>query len=252
MADKEKVEYTIEKAIALYPRLVEPTKWVNGKRVDCDIYAEGAHYSMNLILNKEQAVPLYKVMKQTYEEGKEKAWPDFPKSSEVFSAGENDGEFIITTKVPAAYGTSPTTVVQFDSDNNKLPEKFLLTTKSVVNVNVDIIVYNPSNIPGSGVTLRLRQVQVYELAELMARSKFSKVEGGFNSKSEGFRTSLSTPADTADISEAEFDDPTPKTKPVEDFEEPKAKVKAEPKKETKDVGDFDDIDKALENLEFDD
>ena len=62
MADKEKEEYTIEKAIALYPRLVEPTTWVNGKRVDCDVFETGANYSMNLILNKEQAVPLYKVM----------------------------------------------------------------------------------------------------------------------------------------------------------------------------------------------
>ena len=49
-----------------------------------------------------------------------------------------------------------------------------------------------------------------------------------------------------------LDEPKAKAKPVEDFDEPKAKVKEEPKEKAKDVDDFDDIDKALENLDFED
>lgn len=255
MADKNPI-YVIEKATALYPRLNQPTKWVKQdgkrKRISCDVFDDGAHYSMDLILTKEQAVPLYKEMKAAYEEGKEKGYPEFAPSSEVFEAGENDGEYIITGKIPAAFNKKTTWVDQFDSNNNELPKDFLLTTGSTINVLVALIVYNPTHMDGCGVSLRLRQVQVEKLEELKKRSAFKTIDGGFNSKSHGFATSLITEADTADADEAEFDEPKAKNKPVEDFEEPKAKVKAEPKKETKDVGDFDDIDKALENLEFDD
>jgi hypothetical protein len=253
MADNP--SYELHKVAARYPRLNKPTTWVrrNGsnKRIDCEVQDDGAHYSMDVVLTKEKAIPLYKEMKATYEERKGKDWPDFEPSSKVFEAGENDGEFIITTKIPAAYNKKPTWVVQFDSHNNELPTDFLLTTGSVINVAVNLYVYDPRNVDGCGVSLRLRQVQVEKLAELKRRSRFEKVEGGFNSKSEGFATSLFSDDDT-DGEDDDFDEPKAKAKPVEDFDEPKAKVKEEPKEKAKEVEDFDDIDKALDNLDFED
>ena len=255
MADKNPI-FIINGATALYPRINQTYKWTkkDGKRtrIACDPFDDGAEYSMNLILTKDQAVPLYKAMKEAYEAGKEKSYPDFPKSGEVFEAGQNDGEFVISSKLKGSFDRKESTWVdQFDASNNELPKDFLLTGGSKINVLVALIVYDPTHMDGCGVSLRLRQVQVIDLAVLKKRSAFSAMDGGFNSKSEGFATSLDTVADTAGEDD-DFDEPKPKAKPVEDFDEPEAKVKAEPKKETKDVGDFDDIDKALENLEFDD
>ena len=255
MADKNPI-FIINGATALYPRINQTYKWTkrDGKRtrIACDPFDDGAEYSMNLILTKEQAVPLYKAMKEAYEAGKEKGYPDFPKSGEVFEAGQNEGEFVISSKLKGSFDRKESTWVdQFDASNNELPRDFLLTGGSKINVLVALIVYDPTHMDGCGVSLRLRQVQVIDLAVLKKRSAFSAMEGGFNSKSEGFATSLDTVADTAGEDD-DFDEPKPKAKPVEDFDEPEVKVKEEPKKETKDVGDFDDIDKALENLDFDD
>ena len=145
------------------------------------------------------------------------------------------------TKLKGAFNNEPTSVAQFDSNENLLPKDFMLTTGSKINVLVSFVVYDPTR-GGSGVSLRLRQVQVTKLAELMRKSAFSKVEGGWT-KSEGFATSLEMPADKAAQAE-EFEASQPKkSRPV---------AKAKPQPETKKVEDYNDIDEALDNLEFED
>ena len=105
---------------------------------------------------------------------------------------------------------------------------------------VSLVVYDPKN--GSGISLRLRQVQVIDYAPLKVKSAFDTIEGGFNSTAEGFATDIETPADKAAEAE-ESDAPKPK--------KAKTAVKAKPQAETKNVEDFDEVTEALENLDFD-
>ena len=70
MADKAN-NIIVTGATALYPRLNQTYKFIenNGKkeRVSCDPSDDGAEYTLNLVLTKAQAVPLYKAMKNAYE-----------------------------------------------------------------------------------------------------------------------------------------------------------------------------------------
>lgn len=243
MADKP-TNIIVTGATALWPRLNQTYKFVKKgdrqERVACPPTDDGAEYTLNLALTKAQAVPLYKGMKTAYNNGKKDGWPEFPSAEEAFAIDE-DGAYIAKTKLKGAFNNEPTSVSQFDASNNELPKDFMLTTGSKINVLVTFVVYDPTRLDGSGVSLRLRQVQVIDLAELKKRSAFDTVEGGFNSQVEGFATGFETPAD--DAAEAP-EVPLPK--------KDKPAAKAQPKSNTKSVEDFNDIDTALDNLEFDD
>lgn len=245
MTDKP-TTYIVTGATALWPRLNQTYKFVKKgdkqERIACAPTDDGAEYTLNLTLAKEQAVPLYNSMKKVYEEGKQDKWPAFPSHDEVFEVDEL-GSFIVRTKLKGAFNNEPTSVAQFDASNNELPKDFMLTTGSKINVLVSFVVYDPTRLDGSGVSLRLRQVQVIDLAVMKKRSAFEAVEGGFNSTVEGFATDFDTPADKAAEAE-EFEATQPKkSKPV---------AKAKPQPETKKVEDYNDIDEALDNLEFED
>ena len=249
MTDKKPkfASYIVTGATALYPRIDKTYKFENNGRMPCAPTDDGAEYTMSLVLTKEQAVPLYNAMKTAYNEGKDPKWKEFPPSDEVFERNDN-GEYIARTKLKGAFNGEPTSIAQFDSSNNKLPSDFMLTTGSKINVLVSLVVYDPKN--GSGISLRLRQVQVIDLAEMKTRSAFDTIEGGFNSTVEGFATDIETPADKAAEAE-ELDEPKP--------DKFKAAVKAKPKstynktetKNTKNVEDYDEVTEALENLDFD-
>ncbi len=244
MADKAN-NIIVTGATALYPRLNQTYKFIenNGKkeRVSCDPSDDGAEYTLNLVLTKAQAVPLYKAMKNAYEAGKQTKWASYPSHEELFEVTDN-GEYIAKTKLKGWYNGEATSITQFDASNNVLPKDFMLTTGSKVNVLLGLIVYDPTHIAGHGVSLRLRQIQVVELKEMSQRSAFDAVEGGFNSQADGFATSFETPTTGAAEVAEEVEAPTPKPK------------KAEPvaKTETKAVEEFNDIDDALDNLEFED
>ena len=243
MADKP-ANIIVTGATALWPRLNQTYKFVKKgdrqERVACPPTDDGAEYTLSLALTKAQAVPLYKGIKTAYNNGKTDGWPEFPSAEEAFAIDE-DGAYIAKTKLKGAFNNEPTSVSQFDASNNELPKDFMLTTGSKINVLVTFVVYDPTRLDGSGVSLRLRQVQVIDLAELKKRSAFDTVEGGFNSQVEGFATGFETPAD--DAAEAP-EVPLPK--------KDKPAAKAQPKSNTKSVEDFNDIDTALDNLEFDD
>ncbi len=251
MADKN-ATYIVTGATALWPRLNQTYKFVKKgdkqERIACAPTDDGAEYTLNLALTKEQAVPLYNAMKKTYAGNKQDKWPAFPSHDEVFEVDEN-GSYIAKTKLKGAFNNEPTSVAQFDASNNELPKDFMLTTGSKINVLVTFVVYDPSRLDGSGVSLRLRQVQVIDLAELRKKSAFDAVEGGWT-KSEGFATGFETVSDEAakapEKSGQGFDGT---------YEEPKKSKptdKAKPKNEAKNVEDYNDIDEALDNLEFED
>ena len=246
MADKN-ATIIISGATALYPRINQTYKFVkNGtkqERVACDPLDDGAEYTMSLALNKVEAAYVYKSMKAEYAKKKQDKWGEFPASAEVFEMNDN-GEYVIRTKLKGAFNKEVTRVDQFDASNNELPKDFLLTTGSKINVLVSLVVYDPTRMDGCGVSLRLRQVQVIDLAEMRKRSAFEVMEGGFNSQEEGFATGFDTAADTAGEEVDEFDEPAPKkSKPA---------AKAKPKTETKSVEDYNDIDAALDDLDFED
>lgn len=245
MADKN-ATLIISGATALYPRINQTYKFVkNGtkqERIACDPLDDGAEYTMSLALTRAQAMPIYKAMKAAYAERKQDSWDEFPASADVFDRNDN-GEYVIRTKLKGAFNKETTSVDQFDASNNDLPKNFMLTTGSKINVLVSLVVYDPSRMDGCGVSLRLRQVQVIDLAVMRKRSAFDVMEGGFNSQSEGFATGFESAADTAGEVD-EFDEPAPKkSKPA---------AKAKPKAEAKSVEDFNDIDDALDNLDFED
>ena len=241
--------FIIEDVEALYPKLDQPyrfdkKKGVKGLTVPCDATDDNAAYEMSIRMPKEKAVPLYKAMKAAYENKKAANWPDMPKSDAVFEI-DDDGMYTAKTKLKAKFDKDLVDPPkQFDANNVPLAKDFLLTTGSTVNCLLSLVPYSNTSM-GDGVSLRLRQVQVTKLAVMKERSAFSAVEGGY-CQSEGFATSFSSVADTA---EEDDDGAAPAVAAVPDA--PKLKPQPEAKAEPKKV-ETNDIDNELANLEFDD
>ena len=239
--------FIIEDVEALYPKINQPYRWdkdkgERGLTVPCDASEDNAAYEMSIRMPKEKAVPLYKAMKAAYENKKAANWPDMPKADAVFEI-DDDGMYTAKTKLKAKFNKDIVDPPrQFDANNVPLAKDFLLTTGSTVNCLLSLVPYSMKE---HGVSLRLRQVQVTKLAAMKERSAFSAVEGGY-CQSEGFATSFETAADTA---EEDDDGAAPALAVVPDAPKPKPQpeAKAEPKKV-----ETNDIDEALDNLEFDD
>jgi hypothetical protein len=123
-------------------------------------------------MNEEQAKTLYKQMKLAYDSKKESSWPE--KFVMPFKK-DDDGMFTHKAKLKGAYGNEPTRKpVHYDAKGIKLPEDFMLTNGSLVNV---AIVFVPYNMRDNGVSLRLRAVQVIDLKPMQDDSPFTAVEG---------------------------------------------------------------------------
>ena len=222
---------------ALYPRLNQTYRFDRaagdkGMSVPCDRAEEGAAYEMSFTMTKDQAVPLYKQMKKYYETERAANWPDMPSSTEVFDV-DPDGNYTAKTKLKGSYGKDLVDPpLQYDSSNNLLPKDFMLTTGSTINCGMSLVPWQSPN--GAGVSLRLKEVQVVKLEPLNARtqqSSFGVVDGGFKI-ADGFATSF------------EDDEPAPALSVVPDEPKPKEKVA--------NAKDYNDIDSALDDLDFDD
>lgn len=240
MANKNET-LIISGVTALYPKINQTYKFdasagEKGRTVPCAPSDDGSEYTMDLVLTKAQAASLYGTMKSAYAAGKHEKWDDFPKASSVFKMGDEADTFTIETKLKGKFGTELTQPPkQFDANNQLMPADFLLTSGSKINVLVSLVPYEP--VRGCGVSLRLRQVQVIELAELKQRSAFDVIEGGFNSTSDGFATELPAAAPTTEDDGFDMGTPAPaKPKAVKIAEAPVA---------------VNDIDAALDDLSFD-
>jgi hypothetical protein len=211
MANKNET-LIISDVTAMYPKINQTYKFDSnagdkGRTVPCAPSDDGSEYTMTLVLNQAQASSLYGTMKAAYVAGKHEKWDDFTKASGVFKMGDEADTFTIETKLKGKFGTDLTEPPkQFDANNKQMPADFLLTSGSKVNVLVSLVPYEP--VRGCGVSLRLRQVQVIELAELKQRSAFDVIDGGFNSQSDGFATELPTAAPLA-VADDGFDMGTP-------------------------------------------
>jgi len=215
-----KVEsYIIRKVVARYPRLnrtyrYDPTAGERGKSVPCDPTADGAKYELQFVMDAAQAKDLYTVMATAYNAraASEKSWPKkLGKATEVFKKDE-DGNYIAKAVLKGAYGADETKPPkQVDSKNNPLPKDFELTMGSTVNVQVSCVPYSMRD---HGVSLRLRAVQVLELAESEDYSPFGSEEGFSVEEAptmiSGFEID-ETPAAPAVVDDA-FEDEAPKVR----------------------------------------
>ena len=135
MTDKKPkfASYIVTGATALYPRIDKTYKFENNGRMPCAPTDDGAEYTMSLVLTRAQAVPLYNAMRKAYADGKQDKWPSFPSHDDVFEIND-DGEFVVKTKLKGAFNNEPTSITQFDASNNELPKDFMLKTGSKINV----------------------------------------------------------------------------------------------------------------------
>ena len=227
--------YQIKGVEALYPRINRTYKFDSSENrsVPCDPTDDGASYEMSFKMNETQAKALMTAMATAYKEKREAKWPEkFP----VPFIKDDDGMYIGRAKLKGAYGKDVTAKPkQYDAKNKILPDDFQLTTGSTVNIAVVLIPYHMRD---SGVSLRLRAVQVIKYVPMQVSSPFEEVDG-FDSQGSTEDESPFFDLDTESSSEVEeaVDD-------VEDIiEEPKKKamkVKTAAPKEKADLSDLVD------------
>ena len=212
-------QYVLSNVEALWPRINKTYKFDNAENrtVPCDAFDEGAKYETRFRMDKAQAKALFVEMVKAYESKKEKGWPD--KFDMPFKKQE-DGTYTYKASLKGAYGKDATfKPVQYDAKSVKLPDDFMLTTGSTVNVAVT---FTPYNMREAGVSLRLRAVQVIKYVPMEAASPFGAVEGGFQFSAEEnpFEVVTAAPVETPVVSDELFGDDEP-TK----VKEPKKVVK---------------------------
>jgi hypothetical protein len=166
----------------MYPRLNGTYKFdtQENKSVKCDALEEGAAFEMSFKLDESQAKDLHQVCSQAYANAAamdtKRKWPEKP-TNLPYKRNQDTNEIIGKCKLKGSYGGDRTQPPkQVDAARNKLPDDFMLTTNSKVNVAVVIVPYNTGSL--NGVSLRLKAVQVLELAELEGGDDpFDKVDG---------------------------------------------------------------------------
>lgn len=164
---------------ARYPRLDKPYRFdnkagKNGKSVPCEPTEDGARYELDFSMTGKQAKELYAVMQDAYTnaKGRDKTWPA---KLEMPFKKQEDGSFIGKTSLKAAYsGNATEPPAQFDAKNDRLGSDFMLTTGSTVNIAVEMI---PFKMATTGVSLRLRGVQVLKYLPYKPASPFEEADG---------------------------------------------------------------------------
>lgn len=172
--------YMLSDVEAMYPKLNRTYKFDNKEQrsVPCEPLDDGSEYSVNFRMSQEQAKNLFKAMSAAYKAKREDSWPE---KIEIPFKKEEDGTFTHKAKLKGAYGKDVTRApMQVDSKNVKLGGDFLLTTGSTVNINMALNPYTGSM--GTGVSLRLKAVQVTTYKPMENTSPFGVVEGGFTAE----------------------------------------------------------------------
>ena len=167
--------YIIKNVEALWPKINTTyhfDKKVN-KSMPCDALADGAEYSIQFRMDNDTAKNLYQAMSKSYQANKKDSWPN--KLARPFIK-DDDGMFTHKANIKGAYNNQKTTKpLQVDAQGTRLPDDFLLTTGSTVNVAVT---FNPYEGYGrQDVNLRLKAVQVVKYVPLEDNNPFEAVEG---------------------------------------------------------------------------
>ena len=173
--------YKIENVEALWPKINTTYRFdsTENRSVPCSALDDNSEYSLQFKMDEATAQSLYKKMNTAYKAKKQKGWED--KLPLPFEKDE-EGIFIGKARLKGSYGADPTKKPsQYDAKGNKLDSDFRLTTGSKINV---LVGFYPWHMGGrSGVSLRLKAVQVVKYIPMEEPSPFDKVEG-FDSSSD--------------------------------------------------------------------
>ena len=182
------MQHIISGVKALYPRLNSTYRFDTEeyRSVKCDPTSEGAAYELAFNLTSEQCKELNTICMQAYKnaaalETSKRKWPEQPLSLPYKRDDDNQGHWIGKAKLKGAYSGDVTNPPrQVDASRKKLPDGFELTSGSTVNIAVTVVPFNASQ-QLNGVSLRLRAVQVLELAEKQeSEDPFTEVAGGYS------------------------------------------------------------------------
>ena len=178
------MQHIINNVSILYPRLNQPYRFdsAENKSVACKWDEDGAGYETNFIMDKDEAVTLGRICKEAWKNASalNNNWPNEPKKMPAKTVKAEDGstEYHGKCRIRAKYGSDQTQLPkQVDAKRNPFPSDFRLTTGSKANIAVTIVPYNTGT--ESGVSLRIRAVQVTELAQEQVSNNdpFSVVDG---------------------------------------------------------------------------
>jgi len=176
MADKPKaIPFMINKVEALYPRLDKTYRFDSKEKrsVPCDVFDDGAKYEVGFRMTSDQAKKLFSQMKTAYSERAGDDWPE--KFDNPFT--KEEGTYKFKSSLKGAYGKDATRKpIQYDASNTKLPDDFLLTTGSTINIAGVCVPYHAKGV-GTGVSLRLNAVQVTNYVPMQMSSPFEATEG---------------------------------------------------------------------------
>ena len=220
--------YIVEGVEALWPKINRPYRFDNKEKrsVPCDATDDQAKYEIDFRMNKGQARDLWKAMSGAYTNQKQESWPE--KIKNPFKKDEESGTFTFKSKLAAAYnGEATPAPAQYDAKNKQLDESFELTTGSTVNVAVVFVPYSIDK-ERTGVSLRLKGVQVTNYVPRKSISPFKAVDGFTSDDSSDDNPFEEVVADTA----SEEED-------ILEVEEPKkmSKKSAAPKEEKSEIAD---------------
>ena len=169
--------FCINDVEALWPRINRCYRYDNNEKrsVPCDAFDDGAKYEISFRMDKPRANELWAAMREAYK-AKADTQDSWPKKFDNPFKKDDDGTFTFKASLKGAYGKDATRKpTQYDSRNTELDADFMLTTGSTVNIAVTFTPYHASM--GTGVSLRLRAVQVIKYALLESRSPFDTADG---------------------------------------------------------------------------
>ena len=146
----------------------------------CEPNAQNAEYSIQFRMDNATAKGLFTAMSECYQANKKDKWAD--KLERTF-VKDDDGMFTHKANLKGAYKNEVTKKpLQVDANNNKLPDEFLLTTGSTVNVAVQFVPYDMGG--KQNVSLRLKAVQVIKYVPMEERNPFEATDGFVFNKTE--------------------------------------------------------------------
>ena len=236
------MSYLIKKVSILYPRLDKTYRFDNAENrsVPCDPTETGAKYETSFVMDGDTATALMGEMAVAYNTARKPSWPE--KVPMPFSREEETyvGKCNLKGSFDGKQSTLPPK--HFDAKNNPLESGFQLTSGSTANLFVEFVPYHSSGI-GTGVSLRLRAVQVLTYKPLEAASPFEATDGDFDTGSpfgeatSGFDSTEEAP-DNLFVEEPEVAEVAEEAEVVVPIETPKKKVKSKTAPAPKDEVDL--------------
>ena len=175
-------QYIIKNVEALWPKINTTYHFDSneGRSVPCEPNAQNAEYSIQFRMDNATAKGLFTAMSECYQSNKKDKWAD--KLERTF-VKDDDGMFTHKANLKGAYKNQKTQKpLQVDANNHKLPDEFLLTTGSTVNIAVQFVPYDMGG--KQNVSLRLRAVQVIKYVPMEERNPFEATDGYVFNKTE--------------------------------------------------------------------